>query len=180
MPGLIAASCAVRRRSLRQISTRRFATEIGVRRSAALRAAPLAVRAIARLREWREACCLVHHKRRQAMKSIRDMFAALIVAGAALTAPVMTGCYATGEATVVDEGPPPLREEVVVARPGFIWVHGHWTRPGGHWVWRGGYYERERPNQVYVEGRWERRGRGHVWVEGGWRARANVTVREHD
>ena len=114
------------------------------------------------------------------MKSLRDMLAALLVAGAAMTVPAMAGCYATGDAYVVDEAPPPVREEVVVARPGFIWIHGHWTRPGGHWAWRGGYYERERPNQVYVEGRWERRGRGHVWVDGGWRARAHVTVRDHD
>ena len=111
------------------------------------------------------------------MTSIRNIFAALLVAGAALTVPAMAGCYATEDAYVVVDAPPPPRAEVVVARPGFIWVHGHWTRPGGRWVWRDGYYERERPNHVYVEGRWERRGRGHVWVDGGWRAR--VTVRDH-
>jgi hypothetical protein len=114
------------------------------------------------------------------MKPLRDMLAALLVAGAALTAPAMTGCYASGGAYMVEDEPPPVREEVVVSRPGFVWIHGHWDRPGGHWLWRGGYYERERPNQVYVEGRWERRGRGHVWVGGGWRARANVVVRDHD
>lgn len=114
------------------------------------------------------------------MKSLRDMLAALLVASAALTATAMTGCYATAGGYVVDDAPPPAREEVVVARPGFFWIHGHWERPGGHWAWRSGYYERERPEQVYVEGRWERRGSGHVWVNGGWRARGHIVVRDHD
>lgn len=114
------------------------------------------------------------------MTSIRNILAALLVAGAALTVPAMAGCYATEDAYVVTDAPPAPRAEVVVARPGFIWVHGHWTRPHGRWLWREGYYERERPNHVYVEGRLERRGRGHVWVDGGWRARAHVTVRDHD
>jgi hypothetical protein len=113
------------------------------------------------------------------MKSLRDMLAALLVAGAALTATAMTGCYASG-GYVVEASPPPAREEVVVARPGFFWIHGHWERPGGHWAWRSGYYERERPDHVYVEGRWERRGNGHVWVGGGWRARGHIVVRDHD
>jgi hypothetical protein len=105
------------------------------------------------------------------------MLTALLVAGVGVTAlPAMTGCYATESAYVVDVPPAP-REEVVVYRSGFVWVHGHWTRPGNRWEWRGGFYERERPNAVYVEGRWERRGRGHVWVDGGWRARGRVTVR---
>jgi hypothetical protein len=112
------------------------------------------------------------------MKSLRKMLAALVVAGSAVAAlPAMSGCYASGGAFVVEDAPPPVREEVVVARPGYVWIHGRWTRPGRAWVWRSGYYERERPDQVYVEGRWERRGRGHVWVDGGWRARAHVTVR---
>lgn len=113
------------------------------------------------------------------MKSSRDMLAALLVAGAALTVPAMTGCYASGGAYIVDAEPPPPREEVVVSRPGFLWIHGHWDRPGGRWAWRGGYYERERPDQVYVEGRWERRGNGHVWVDGSWRARGHVVVKDH-
>jgi WXXGXW repeat (2 copies) len=113
------------------------------------------------------------------MTPLRKMLAGILVAGAALsTVPVMSGCYAT-EAYVVEDAPPPARREVVVYRPGYVWVHGHWTRPGRHWVWRSGYYERERPDAVYVEGRWERRGRGHVWVDGGWRARGRVIVRDH-
>jgi len=114
------------------------------------------------------------------MKPVRDIFAALLIAGTALTTlPAMTGCYATEGAYIVDDEPPPAREEVVVSRPGYIWIHGRWEHPGNRWLWHGGYYERERPNAVYVEGRWERRGRGHAWVDGGWRARNHVVVREH-
>jgi hypothetical protein len=112
------------------------------------------------------------------MKASRNLLAALLVAGAAITAiPAMTGCYVSEGAYVVAEAPPPTRYETVVYRPGYAWVRGHWTRPGRYWVWRGGYYVRERPDAVYVDGRWERRGRGHVWVEGGWRPRAGVVVR---
>lgn len=114
------------------------------------------------------------------MKPIRDILAALVVTGAALTAPVMTGCYASEDAYVTDDAPPPPREEVVVSRPGYVWIHGHWNHNGGRWAWQGGSYERERANQVYVEGRWERRGRGQVWVDGGWRARGGVAIRAHD
>src|ERR1041384_522148 len=112
------------------------------------------------------------------MKSLRKMLAAFGVPGPPLAAlPAMSGCYASGGAYIVEDVPPPARAEVVVARPGYVWIHGHWTHPGRSWVWGSGYYERERANQIYVEGRWERRGRGHVWVDGGWRARANVSVR---
>ena len=103
------------------------------------------------------------------MKSLRKMLAAFVVAGSVVAAlPAMSGCYATGGAYLVEDAPPPVREEVVVARPGYVWIHGHWTHPGRSWVWRSGYY---------APGQWQRRGRGHVWVDGGWRARAHVTVR---
>jgi hypothetical protein len=111
------------------------------------------------------------------MKSLRNIMAALIVTSTALTVPAMTGCYASEGTYVIAESPPPPRDEVVVYRPGHVWVHGRWTRPGRHWVWRSGYYARERPNHVYVEGRWERRNRGYVWVDGSWRSRG-VVIRE--
>jgi hypothetical protein len=115
------------------------------------------------------------------MQTLRNILSVLLVSGTALTTvPVMSGCYATTDGYVeVDDPPPPAREEVVTYRPGFVWIHGRWTRPGGSWAWAGGHYERERSNQVYVEGRWERRGHGHVWVDGGWRARGGVVVRDH-
>jgi hypothetical protein len=108
------------------------------------------------------------------------MLTASLVSVAALSAtPAMTGCRATeGAFVVVETSPPPPRREVVVYRPGFLWIPGRWVHAGNRWDWRGGYYARERPNHVYVEGRWERRGRGHVWVEGGWRPRDHARVRD--
>lgn len=111
------------------------------------------------------------------MKYLRNILTALLVAGSAIAALPMTGCFAAEGAYVVEAGPPAPRREVVVYRPGHVWVHGHWTRPGRSWVWREGYYVRERPNQIYVDGRWERRGRGYVWIDGGWRARGRVVIR---
>jgi len=90
---------------------------------------------------------------------------ALAVGGAAVP---LVGC--TGEGTlVVEDAPPAPREEVVVTRPGFVFVHGHWNREGGRWVWVGGRYERERVGKTFIQGHWERRGHQHVWIEGGWR-----------
>lgn len=103
-----------------------------------------------------------------------------LLIGVALIAPAaaLGGCYAETSAYEVDAAPPAAREEVVVNRPGYIWVHGRWARTADHhWAWRGGYYERNRPGYAYTEGRWERRGQAHVWVDGGWRARATVTER---
>ena len=84
------------------------------------------------------------------------------------------GC--AGEAYVVETSPPPPRSEVVVYRPGYVWVSGTWSRHGGHWAWRDGHYVRERPNYVYVQPRWERRGNGYVYLQGTWRPRGRVYV----
>ncbi len=82
-------------------------------------------------------------------------------------------CAGTASYTV--EAPPPRnRVEVVVERPGFVWVDGHWAQPDGRWVWRSGYYERERPGHVFVRGRYERRGHQHVYVNGQWREHGMV------
>jgi len=79
----------------------------------------------------------------------------------------LPACYHPEE-PLTYEVPPPPREEVVVARPGSIWVHGRWVNNNGYWVWHGGHYERERPGYHYVEGRWEKHHHQHVWVEGHW------------
>jgi len=95
-------------------------------------------------------------------------FGWLLIAGTALAAaPALTGC--TAELRVVDTAPPPPRAELMVYRPGFVWVDGHWGRSRSGWRWHPGHYERERANMVYVNGRWERRGSSYLWIEGGWR-----------
>ncbi len=64
----------------------------------------------------------------------------------------------------VDSEPPPAQREVIVERPGMIWIDGHWNWEG-RWVWHPGYHERLREGY-----RWERGhyGARHVWVEGHW------------
>ena len=95
-----------------------------------------------------------------------------------LLAPVLALGFASacaGEAAyVVETSPPARRSEVVVYRPGHVWVEGTWVRRGDSWHWNNGYYVRERPNHVYVQPRWERRGRGYVYIQGEWRARGRV------
>ncbi len=80
------------------------------------------------------------------------------------------GC-AANEHFIVSASPPAARAEVVVARPGYFWVHGHWMREGRHWAWHAGHYQAERPGYVYSEGGWRRNGDSYVWVQGGWRSR---------
>src|SRR5689334_19187122 len=91
----------------------------------------------------------------------------------------LAGCFVHGHAAVQYNEPPPPREEIVVYRPGFFWIHGHWMRDGqGEWSWQPGYYERERGGYVYGEGHWERHGSQYVWVEGSWRRRGGLVIRE--
>lgn len=89
---------------------------------------------------------------------MRKLLAILLFAGAC-----------TGSAYIVDDGPPVARAEVTTYRPGYVWVHGHWTNTGRRWVWQNGYYARERQGYVYVEGGWHRRGNRHVYRDGVWR-----------
>ena len=104
------------------------------------------------------------------MTGIRNLLIGLSLAASA-------GCYSETTAYTTDDSPPGAREEVVVARPGFLWIHGRWARTEDHhWAWRGGYYERERPGFAYREGRWAQRGHAHVWVDGGWHARGHASA----
>lgn len=107
------------------------------------------------------------------LSSLRGLGCAVALAAAA------PGCLAHGgaRAGAVEAGPPPPREEVVLYRPGYLWIQGHWVRGASQpWVWQAGHYARERPSHVYVQGRWERRGGRYVWIEGLWRPRGRVVV----
>jgi len=79
--------------------------------------------------------------------------------------------HPSAKATITFNITAPAREEVVVARPGFVFIHGHWMREGGRWRWHDGSYVRERPGYSYEEGRWDHRGGRRVWIEGHWRSR---------
>jgi hypothetical protein len=64
--------------------------------------------------------------------------------------------------------PPVVREERWEARPGHIWVRGHWDWVNGSWTWIPGHHERERAGYIWREPRWEMRDGVYVKVEGSW------------
>jgi hypothetical protein len=68
-------------------------------------------------------------------------------------------------------GPPALRAEVIVARPGpaYVWIAGYWGWRAGGYYWVPGRWVRERPGRAWVPGRWERIGRHWEWRRGYWR-----------
>jgi len=102
---------------------------------------------------------------------IRTTLLSILLAGPALGSGA-TGC--TSKEYLVADAPPAPREETAVARPGHVWVHGHWVRSGSHWKWLPGHHEAERPGHVYVDGHWDHRPQGYIWIEGGWRAEGVV------
>ena len=99
----------------------------------------------------------------------RTLIAAVLVSSA------LAGCYAQCDVHVVaaappaavevDAEPPPAQQEVIVERPGFVWIGGHWYRGGGRWIWHPGYFEHARVGYHWRAGHY---GARHVWVEGQW------------
>ncbi len=68
-------------------------------------------------------------------------------------------------------GPPGLRAEVMVGRPGpgYVWISGYWGWGSGRYHWVPGHWVRERRGHSWVDGRWEPQGRRWVWRKGHWR-----------
>lgn len=112
---------------------------------------------------------------------MKSTLVSLLLAGVATaTVPALSGCTGTGRAYVVadyEDRPPPMREEYVSARPGFVWVHGNWHRDDGRWRWHAGHWERQRAGYVWRDGRWTRNGRNWVWIRGTWQPRGEVVIR---
>ncbi|HLU67226.1 MAG TPA: YXWGXW repeat-containing protein [Kofleriaceae bacterium] len=77
---------------------------------------------------------------------------------------------------VVEEAPPPPREERVTPRAGYVWVRGYWEYRGNQWTWKSGHWERTRTGYEWQPGHWERRGSRYHWVEGQWVAAGSGTV----
>lgn len=103
----------------------------------------------------------------------------VLLAGA--TAAMVPACATSSRGYVVatyEEPPPPMREEYVSYRPGYVWVHGNWLRDANNrWRWRSGYHMREQPGYVWVDGHWAHNGRNYFWVDGGWRSHGSVVIR---
>jgi hypothetical protein len=68
-------------------------------------------------------------------------------------------------------GPPALRAEVMIGRPGpgYVWIGGYWIWRSGEYRWHPGHWERARHGRSWVDGRWEQRGHRWVWRKGHWR-----------
>jgi len=82
-----------------------------------------------------------------------------------------TGATASAD-PVASPGPPPLRQEVIVAAPGpaYAWVGGEWVWQGGGWVWVAGRWALPpRPHAVWVAPRWDQGPYGWHRVPGYWR-----------
>jgi len=77
----------------------------------------------------------------------------------------LPGCYVE---PIAPGPPPPPRVVVMPARPGMVWVGGHWAWRGGRWVWINGRYEALRAGHRWVPGHWQQTPRGHRWVRGHW------------
>ena len=92
------------------------------------------------------------------------IFAPVIAGGALLAG----GCADSGAVYSHDEGPYTVsRERVVVvdpppteryevvqpARPGYVWVHGHYRHDGRRYYWVNGHYERMPRSRSISSGR---------------------------
>jgi hypothetical protein len=102
----------------------------------------------------------------------------LIALAAAVPACVVRGSGTVGVegTTTVYSEPPPPQVETVEARPGFVFVRGHYVWRNGQWTWTGGHWERQRAGYAWSEGRWERRGNAWVWMDGNWTVSSTPVV----
>jgi hypothetical protein len=67
--------------------------------------------------------------------------------------------------------PPPVREERVVVRRGYVWDPGHYGWRHHRYVWSRGHHVRERGGYEWTPGRWEPHEDHHDWHRGEWRPR---------
>jgi hypothetical protein len=100
----------------------------------------------------------------------------VVLVGICLATAPLAGCAsvpAQGQRVYVREGPPPLRREVIVERPGrdYVYIRGHWVYGrGGGYAWVPGRWERpEGRRHQWVEGRWAHDRGGWYYIEGRWR-----------
>jgi hypothetical protein len=79
------------------------------------------------------------------------------------------GAAAQAQSISVRIAPPAPRYEVVpVARPGHVWVRGHWQWQGNQYAWVPGRFVTARAGYVYREPQWVQRGGSWVMVGNTW------------
>lgn len=96
----------------------------------------------------------------------------LMLAAAVLAAGGAFGLIAPAEAygpSAFSNAPPQARYETrPAARPGQVWVPGHYVAGRGGYAWRGGYWQSARPGYRYVPDRWVQSPRGWTMRPGHW------------
>jgi hypothetical protein len=112
------------------------------------------------------------HTRRSFESTVWMLLFTLAVSGCAIRAAARTD---DGSLAHAQPPPPPDEKPAPPARPGYVWVDGHWSWDDGRdeWAWYDGYWVRERQDYRLVPGRWERRGGGYAWVEPHWVSEAD-------
>lgn len=102
------------------------------------------------------------------MKRVQVLLTAAALAFAPLAATIPS---AQAEVIYVHRGPPPLRHEIIVRRPGpdFEWQAGFWRWDGRDYIWVPGHWEPRHGRHGWVPGHWAHRHGDWFWVEGHWR-----------
>ena len=81
-----------------------------------------------------------------------------------------TGLIASAQEYPHYAPPPPVVEQQVLARPGYVWIPGHHRWDGHKFWWVYGYWSRPPYyGAEYYPGHWSNHGGGiYVWVNGHW------------
>lgn len=74
--------------------------------------------------------------------------------------------------------PAPRYERVPRARPGYVWVPGHWSWRGNRHEWVRGDWVRARSGYVYAQPRWVQRDGGWYMDQGRWEQRGRDRDRD--
>jgi hypothetical protein len=64
--------------------------------------------------------------------------------------------------------PAPRAEEVVVNKPGFVWIGGYYEWRRGEWNWIRGHAEPMRKGRTWQDGKWVRHDDHYDWKPGRW------------
>jgi hypothetical protein len=105
-----------------------------------------------------------------------------MIARATLAAALLgLGVAAQAQITVRIAPPQPQYEVVPSARPGQVWITGHYDWRNGQYVWVPGRFERDRTGYEFREHRWVQRGNGEWYLVGGnWERRGPGGDRDGD
>ena len=76
--------------------------------------------------------------------------------------------------------PPPRVVAVPAARPGYVWVQGHWEQRGRRHHWVDGFWTRSRPGYAYRQPVSEQHGDRWDYRRGHWDRDGDGVANRHD